>query len=89
MKSEIVILMLTYIVQRINKTHQCAVKEMNKAAEVLEEVEEAQDKSKASASTGATVPDSSDSHFFYANSPVMEFNLANGKSGSVGQTPRK
>merc|ERR1711978_198587 len=59
------------------------VKEMNKAAEVLEEVEEAQDKSKAS---GATVPDSSDSHFFYANSPVMEFNLANGKSGSVGQT---
>merc|ERR1711902_247298 len=32
------------------------VKEMNKAAEVLEEVEEAQDKSKASASTGATAP---------------------------------
>jgi len=65
------------------------VKEMNMAAEVLEEVEEAQDKSKASASTGATVPDPSDSHFFYANSPVMEFNLANGNSGSVGQTPRK
>jgi len=64
------------------------VKEMNMAAEVLEEVEEAQDKSKSSA-TGATVPDTSDSHFFYANSPVMEFNLANGKSGSVGQTPRK
>ena len=70
------------------KTHQCVVKEMNMAAEVLEEVEEAQDKSKSSA-TGATVPDTSDSHFFYANSPVMEFNLANGNSGSVGQTPRK
>merc|ERR1712223_62043 len=71
-------------------------KEMNMAAEVLEELEEAQDKSKKSfASTDANIPDHdsnlgpSDSHFFYANSPVMEFNLANGNSGSVGQTPRK
>jgi len=56
------------------------VKEMNAAAEILEEVEEAQDKSNSAAV---------DPHFFYANSPVMEFNLANGNSGSVGQTPRK
>ena len=52
---------------------------MNAAAEILEEVEEAQDKSNSAV----------DPHFFYANSPVMEFNLANGNSGSVGQTPRK
>jgi len=29
-----------------------------------------------------------DDHFFYS-APVMEFNLANGQTGSVGQTPRK
>ena len=65
------------------------VKEMNVAAEVLEEVEEAQDKSKSEATPNAETAPNADSHFFYANSPVMEFNLANGNSGSVGQTPRK
>merc|ERR1719266_623628 len=57
------------------------VNEMNVAAEILEEVEEAEDSK------------SNFDHFFYptpiGNSPVMEFNLANGNSGSVGQTPRK
>ena len=27
-------------------------------------------------------------HFFYS-APVMDFNLANGQQGSIGQTPRK
>merc|ERR1719266_1233857 len=55
-----------------------SVNEMNVAAEILEEVEDSK---------------SNFDHFFYptpiGNSPVMEFNLANGNSGSVGQTPRK
>ncbi len=49
---------------------------LNKAAQVLEEMEQAQDLTR-------------NPHFFYGNAPVMEFNLANGDSGSVGQTPRK
>merc|ERR1719468_1382691 len=58
------------------KDRKLGIQELNKAAEVLEEVEEAQDRS-------------SKNHFFYSNAPIMEFNLANGDSGAVGQTPRK
>merc|ERR1719266_916094 len=62
-----------------------SVNEMNVAAEILEEVEEAEAKAEDNKSNF--------DHFFYptpiGNSPVMDFKLANGNSGSVGQTPRK
>ena len=56
------------------KDRKIPMEQINAAVEALEEVEEIADQSH---------------HFFYGNAPVLEFNLANGNSGAVGQTPRR
>ena len=70
------------------KDRRLPVQEANAAAEVLEEVEELQN-SRTPENSGAQLEDPESNYNFFYAPPVMEFKLANGHKGSVGQTPRK
>ena len=69
------------------KDRRLSVKEANAAAEVLEEIEQVQVHDNDEAAEG--LEPSNNNPFKFSYVPIMEFNLANGDKGSVGQTPRK